>query len=149
MDLRSTTFAACRKLLDEKIASLEAALQSLTEDAQNDSKSTAGDKHEVGRAMMQMEQEKIVKQLHDTIDQKNLLERLSANAATAHVSNGSLVKTNRGYLLLAVPLGKIVVEGVTVMCISPQSPLGQKLIGRNAGETISINGTDYRVEEIV
>jgi transcription elongation GreA/GreB family factor len=148
VNLRSKIFAACKNQLEEKIASLETALQALTDDAANDSKSTAGDKHEVGRAMMQMEQEKIVKQLHDTIDQKNLVERLAVHAATSQVGNGSFVKTNRGYLLLAAPLGKMVVDGITVMCISSQSPLGQKLIGRNAGETISINGTDYRVEEL-
>ncbi len=112
-------------------------LVELEEGAQNDSKSSAGDKHETARAMVQIEQEKIGRQVQDLLIQKTQLEK-----------GGSLIKTDRGYLFLSVPLGKIMVENTSVTVISPQSPLGKKLQGLKAGEKTDINDISYSVEEI-
>ena len=126
----------CLQLLNDKIQELENTLKGLGESAANDTKSSAGDKHETGRAMIHIEQETITKQLNDALEQKASLEK----------TEGRLIKTNRGYVFLAVPIGKIIVEGTTVMAISPGSPLGMKLAVLKVNESAEINGVNYFVE---
>jgi hypothetical protein len=56
---------------------------------------------------------------------------------------GSLVKANGIYLYLSLALPKINIEGVNVIALSPQSPLGNKLMGNVVGFTFEINSTKY------
>ncbi len=137
MSFKQKVFSACCALLEEKIISLKNILTELEEGTQSDSKSSAGDKHETARAMMQIEQEKIARQLGELLEQKSHLEK-----------NGVLVKTNKGFLFLCVPLGKVPVDDITVMAISPQSPLGINLNGLKSGDQTEINGTSYLIESI-
>jgi hypothetical protein len=60
---------------------------------------------------------------------------------------GSLVKANGIYLYLSL-VPKINIEGVNVIALSPQSPLGNKLMGNVVGFTFEINSTKYLIEEI-
>ena len=57
MRLKEKVHAACLQLLTDKIKVIQDNLQGLTQGAENDNKSSAGDKHETARAMMQLEQE--------------------------------------------------------------------------------------------
>ncbi len=133
-------------MLNNKIQELENILKELGESAAKDTKSSAGDKHETARAMIQIEQESVGKQLKETEDQKNVLEKIELSSSPLQIIKGSLVKTNRGYLFLSIPLGKINVDGESIMVISPQSPLGLKMMGLKANEMTEINGVHYSIE---
>ena len=148
MDLKQKTHARCHKLLNSKIQELSAILQSLSESASKDTKSSAGDKHETARAMIQIEQEVVGKQLSEVLAQKSVLDKIDPAVALSQIMKGSLVKTNKGYLFLSIALGKITVDEESVLVISTRSPLGIKLAGLRLDETASVNGTDYKVESI-
>src|SRR5437773_715948 len=140
MSLKQKIYDRCYSLLEEKINSLKIILSELEEGAKNDTKSSAGDKHETARAMMQLEQEKISRQLKDYLKQKLQLEKIGANVNPSEITQGSLVKTDKGYLFLSVALGEIQVDQNSVMVISPRSPLGIKLTGLKKNDTAEING---------
>lgn len=146
--MREQVHKKCLSILDTRIQSLKLQLHDLVEGAKNDSKSTAGDKHETARAMMQIEQEKLANQLNLLLAQEQTLKRIDPNATSEIIANGSLVKTNRGWIYISVPLGKIEVEGETVMCLSAQSPLGTKLMGKRSGDSIAINNLSYTILSI-
>jgi hypothetical protein len=148
MTFKIKVHQACIQLLEERIKFLQATLNDLTAGAVNDAKSSAGDKHETGRAMMQLEHEKISRQLSDTLVQKSFLDQLKPEIPSAVVAAGSLVKTNNGYIYLSIALGKIVVGQEQVIVLSLQSPLGQKLAGRKANSSAEINGTHYLIKEV-
>lgn len=137
MNLKSRIHSACLSLIDAKINSLKEQLTELSEGAASEGKSSAGDKHETGRAMAQLEQEKLSKQLGETETQKAILMR----------TGGILVNANGSYLFISVALGKIVVDNANVMVISPQSPLGMKLAGAKQGESVNVNGTTFVIED--
>ncbi len=141
--MKLKVYEECRRILTERIQSLRQQLHELVEGAKNDSKSTAGDKHETARAMMQIEQEKLANQLNLLLQQEQTLQRIDPESKSEIIVNGSLVKTNQGWIYISIPLGKIVVEGEGVMCLSAQSPLGQKLIGKRVNETLLVNATEY------
>lgn len=144
--MKRRVYEACCAITADRIQSLKQQLSDLIEGAKNDSKSTAGDKHETARAMMQIEQEKLGNQLNLLLTQQQVLNRIDSNAKSEIVMQGSLVKTNRGWIYVSVPLGKIRVDDVDVMCLSPQSPLGIKLIGKRVGEKVEMNGIPYNIE---
>lgn len=147
--VKSDVNDACLRIIAERIQSLRQQLHELVEGAKSDSKSTAGDKHETARAMMQIEQEKLANQLNLLLQQEQTLKRIDPEMKSEVVSNGSLVKTNQGWMYVSVPLGKIKVGEEQVMCLSAQSPLGQKLIGKKAGESVSVNGAHFIVDVVV
>ena len=147
MTFKETVRQACLQQLEEKIKSLRESLHDLAEGAQNDAKSSAGDKHETGRAMVQLEQEKISGQLGDALMQKDRLEQMALQSPV--VAPGSLVKTNRGYLYISIAMGKITVAGIEVITLSIQSPLGQKLSGLKNHEQAEINGVKYVIGELL
>ena len=75
-------------------------------------------------------------------------QKINPAISTGKIINGSLIKTNRGYFFVSSALGKAVVEGVTVMAVSPQSPLGIKLMGLCRGDITEVNNNRYIIESI-
>ena len=149
MQLKEKVYAACVQLLRKKIQALQNSLLELAEGAISDGKSSAGDKHETARAMMQLEQEKISKQLDEILVQKTVLEKIDCRLKSTKIIHGSLIKTNKGYLFLSVALGKMRVNDIDIMALSPQSPLGVKLMGLTVNSNVQINTITYTINEIL
>ena len=61
-------------LLQDRIDVFRDMISNLTEDAQNDAKGSAGDKHETALSMMHIEQEKLNHKLREILDQKAILD---------------------------------------------------------------------------
>ena len=136
------------QLVQDRIDVFKDMIVALTEDSKNDAKGSAGDKHETALSMMHIEQEKLNRKLREVLDQKTVLDKIAATTIAETIIVGSLVKANGIYLYLSVALPKIAVDGINVIALSPQSPLGNKLMGNQEGFTFEINGTKYLVEEI-
>ena len=136
------------QIINNKINLLQQVLADLKESGANETKSTAGDKHETALAMLQIEQANKRAQLKEIVAQKTALEKINPLLSASTIVNGSLIKTNRGYLFMSVALGKSVVEGISVIALSPQSPLGMKLMGLTVGGEAEINNNKYVVESI-
>lgn len=145
---KQQVYTACIQHIDSKIDSLKAMLADLTHAITNETKSTVGDKHETTRVQMQLEQEKLQKQLHELIVQKSALERLYETIPTTKITPGCLIETDRVFVYLSIGIGKITVVGQQVMVISPQSPLGAKFLGLTVGQTAEMNGMIYAVKSI-
>lgn len=124
-------------------------IAALTEDAQNDAKGSAGDKHETALSMMHIEQEKLNHKLKEVIDQKAVLDKIDPTVVSNKIALGSLVQANGIYLYVSLALTKITVDNKAVIALSPQSPLGNKLIGMQVGFSFEINTTQYFIEKIV
>lgn len=136
------------QLVQDKIDVFRDMITALTEDAKNDAKGSAGDKHETALSMMHIEQEKINHKLKEVLGQKAVLDKIDATKLTQTIIVGSLVKANGIYLFLSTALPKISVDGVNVIALSPQSPLGSHLMGNSVGFTFEINGTKYLIESV-
>ncbi len=146
---KEEVYAFCLDTLSRKITALRDLLQDLSTGMRNDSKSTAGDKHETAQAMAQLEQEKIGRQLKELLEQKTVLESTDIQIHAPHVIKGSLVKTDSACFFMSIPLGKILLKEESIIVLSPQSPLGLKLMGMRAGESTNINGLNYVIESIL
>ena len=136
-------------LLQDKIDIYQDLIHSLTEDAQNDAKSSAGDKHETTLSKLHIEQEKIANKLNEAVEQQAILSKLDIEQVTDNVVLGSLVKTNHLTVLVCTALPKIMVDNQAVFAISPQSPLGIKLMHKTVNSEFPVNNVTYKILEIV
>ena len=136
------------QLVQDKIDVFQDMISSLTEDSKNDAKGSAGDKHETALSMMHIEQEKLTHKLKESIQQKSILDKIDTSQIHNKVAIGSLVKTNNLTVYISVALPKITVDTQNIFAISPQSPLGIQLLGKQAGFQFEMNGTKYIIEEI-
>jgi transcription elongation GreA/GreB family factor len=148
MTLKQKIYNHYLHLVNEKVNMLQQVLADLKESGTNETKSTAGDKHETALAMLQIEQANTRAQLREVLAQKVALEKINPALSAAIIVNGSLIKTNRGYLFMSVALGKAVIDHNTVIALSPQSPLGQKLLGLKVADSAEINNVEYVIELI-
>lgn len=137
------------QLVQDRIDVFRDMIVSLTEDSKNDAKGSAGDKHETALSMMHIEQEKINRKLREVLEQKAILSKIDAASTAETIILGSLVKANGIYLYLSVALPKVSLEGINIIALSPQSPLGNKLLGMKVGYSFEINTTKYSIQEIL
>ena len=149
MTLKQKIFSHYQQVLNEKISSLEQVLSDLKESGANETKSTAGDKHETALAMLQIEQANVRGQLKEVLDQKVVFDRIDPSISSTVIVNGSLIKTNRGYLFLSIALGKATIDDTAVIALSPQSPLGIKIMGLTVADVAEVNNNRYVIESIV
>lgn len=134
--MKHRLFTHCHNLIEERIATLELQLNDLRIGAESEGKSTAGDKHETGRAMMQLEQEQLQKQIGEFKQQAQILLSIRNATESDTIQQGSLVHTNLGLIYIAIGLGKIMFEDQTVFVISAASPLGKAFIGKMSGDEV-------------
>ena len=137
-----------QNLLSEKINDLRFMISDLAQDAQNDAKGSAGDKHETALSMMHLEQEKLNQKLAEIIEQKNVVDKIDADAIHTKVALGSLVQTNEMLFYISAALPKIQLENKTIIAVSPQSPLGSQLMGKSLGDEILINTNRFQIKAI-
>ena len=137
-----------QQLLQDKIDVFRDMISGLTEDAKNDAKGSAGDKHETALSMMHIEQEKLNHKLREILEQKAILDKIDASQLHNKIALGSVVKANAMYLFISAALPKIIIDGKTIIALSPQSPLGLKLMGNSVGFMFEINGSKYNIEEV-
>jgi transcription elongation GreA/GreB family factor len=129
-------------LLQERVAELKQALDSET-------KSSAGDKHETGRAMLHLELEKTARALGDIQQMYAVLKRIPRSISRHEVAGlGSLVISDSGRYYLAVSAGAVRFENTDYWCISTASPVGKALLGKTAGEEASLQNKRVRILEI-
>ena len=136
------------QIIIDKIVALKNVLDELKESGASETKSTAGDKHETALAMLQIEQANKRTQLKEMQLQLSALEKINPALSPEVIVTGSLIKTNKGYLFLSIAGGKAVIDGETVMALSPQSPLGVKLLSANKNDAVVINAVSYHIESI-
>ena len=148
MTFKQKTHQQYQQLVQDRIDVFKDMIVALTEDSKNDAKGSAGDKHETALSMMHIEQEKLNHKLKEVLVQKAILEKIDSTTIAKTIIVGSLVKANGIYLYLCAALPKIAIEGTNVIALSPQSPLGNKLMGNKVGFSFEINGTMYSIESI-
>ncbi len=136
------------QILQDRIDVFRDMISGLTEDAQNDAKGSAGDKHETALSMMHLEQEKLNYKLQEILAQKAVLDKIDPNVKHTNIALGSMVQANGMLLFVSAALPKITIDQSVIIAVSPQSPLGSKLMGNSVGFSFEINSSSFTVENV-
>ena len=147
-NIKEKLYSHCQQLVNEKIAVLEQSMKDYQEAANEDSKSSMGDKYETNRAMMHLEKEKAATQLNQMQKMHQLLDSLKIEKKTEQAAIGSLVTTEKGKYFLSIGLGPIEYEGEQYFVISAASPIGQAMVDKKVGEIVEFRGGKDRITSI-
>ena len=139
LNIKRQLLEQCFQFVQQKTATISKSIESNKNDLFSETKSSAGDKHETGRAMIQLEMEKSGQQLVVVSEMKKVIERIQIKKKSEIVKLGSLVKTSKGIYFLAISIGQVKIEGKPFFVVSSQSPIGKELLGKSVGDIIPFN----------
>jgi len=144
---KSAVIEAMLGVLEARIQEAQSAREGLTKSRDTASKSTAGDKHETGRAMMEAELSRAEDQLQKALRMRNELKQLPTENLEV-IGQGAWVQTNLGEFMVSIGIGRIVVDETPCFALSGGSPLGQVLLGERVGGSCEFQGRRYDVQAI-
>ncbi len=147
--LKIHLFSRLQNMVQEKIAQAQQAVAAAVEARDGETKSSAGDKFETGRAMMQLEQQRHEAQLSKAFQLSSELDRLDMEATYSTVVPGALVQTDRDIYFMSIGMGKIIVNEKTVYCISIQSPIGKVLLHQKKNKIVDFQGKSLKITEVI
>ncbi|MFY0628251.1 MAG: GreA/GreB family elongation factor [Reichenbachiella sp.] len=146
---KKAIFNEVDRLLNEKISITELAMKEAQSAANNETKSSAGDKYETGRAMSQNEKDINARHLADLIKMKRALDLIDPVTPLNKVELGAIVKTDELTYFISIGLGIIQLKGENVMTISAISPIGQCMIGRVEGDSFEWRGNEEFIRKVL
>ena len=146
--VKENLISICLAKLGEQQAALQNNLASVEESRNNETKSSVGDKYETGRAMMQLEHQKLTSQLQRLKAQIGELKVINLDFVSSKIGQGSLVDTDRGIYFICTALGKVTVQEQIYFCISLQSPIGRLLQHKIVGDSVVFKGKEIQIKHI-
>jgi hypothetical protein len=139
LNVKKSLYEACLLFTNSRLETVTNVIESGKKALFSETKSSVGDKHETGRAMLQLEMEKASHQLASINLMKAVLDKISIEIRADIICLGSLIVTDKATYYLAISAGEITIDSVTYFAISTNSPIGQQLLGKKAGDCIPFN----------
>ena len=149
LSLKDQILNRCREYVDVRIITAKQAMDNAQQSANEEGKSSAGDKYETGRAMMQIERDRAAHQLQEAIQLKTVLDQIKSEMAPERISFGSLVITDSKRIFISIGIGKLMVSEIEYFIVAPTSPLGKALLGLKVNDRLTFNKGVMTVREIL
>jgi len=143
MTKKEQLYTVCLEFVENRFQTIQNTINEIQESLTSETKSTAGDKHETGRAMLQLEREKAGHQLAEIQKTKALLSKIDIEKTNTSVGLGSLVYTTQANYFISISAGEFTVDDKVVYAISPNTPVGRLLIGKRVGDEVSFRGQKF------
>jgi transcription elongation GreA/GreB family factor len=147
-NIKRDLYTLCQEYIRKRILATQQAMEAAQHSANDETKSSSGDKYETGRAMMQLEIEKNAGQLSESIKLKHALDQINPESQSGVVQPGSLAITDSDVFFIAISLGKVVLRDKAYLVISPGSPIGKKLLGLKPGDKMTFRDKTYVIQEL-
>ncbi|MCC5929059.1 MAG: 3-oxoacyl-ACP synthase [Cyclobacteriaceae bacterium] len=147
-ELKYALHQHCIEYVNKRIEAVKQAMQMAQEAADEETKSSSGDKYETGRSMMQLEIQKYEVQLSEALKLRHVVNNIRPNFTYDDVQEGSLVRTTQGLFYISISAGKIKVGNDECFAVSAASPIGQAMIGLKKGNSYNLNGKNFEILEI-
>jgi transcription elongation GreA/GreB family factor len=142
LHIKKLLYKACENFVAEQNKTINDIISSNKKALLSEIKSSAGDKHETGRAMLQLEMEKASQQLSVIVEMKAILNRITFENSSDIIRLGSLIITDKGNYYLAISAGKITIENNNYYAVSTSSPIGKQLLGKKVGAILPFNDAE-------
>tara|TARA_R110002126_G_scaffold990_1_gene5769 strand:+ start:4328 stop:4798 length:471 start_codon:yes stop_codon:yes gene_type:complete len=146
--LKKDAYHFCERFVNDRLTRIQKQIKELEAALSSETKSSAGDKHETGRAMIQLEREKLGQQLAELEKTQQLLSKVPKERKAQTVGLGSLVITNTFIYYIAISAGEFKIEPKSVYCISAATPIGKLVFGKAVGDVFSFNGNSLTIVSI-
>ena len=149
MNLKQTLFNHCQGVLNNRLKRIQTSISDLQNSLLSETKSTAGDKHETGRAMLQIEREKAGQQLANIQKQFEILNKINPKAKQNKIALGSIVLTSQANYFISIGIGEICNNSNTYYAISMASPVARLLMGKTVGDKFVLGHREITITKII
>lgn len=146
--LKNTLYTYCMDYVMERITRLKTEIKKTQSSANEETKSSAGDKYETGRAMAQLEIGKNSVQLREAERLQGMLQAIHVDLISEIIIPGSLVTTSKGVFYISISIGLIEIDKKQYFVIAPDSPIGKLFMGKKAGDVVNWNNNVYAIQSI-
>lgn len=145
MSIKHKLHSLCVEYVNTRIQGLKNAIAEAQQSASEETKSSAGDKYETGRAMAQLEIEKNTAQLAEALKLKQAIEQISPDQSSSTIQTGSLVITNQGKFYISISVGQLKLDEDFFFIISPTAPIAKHMIGLKPQSSFSFQGKTFTI----
>lgn len=139
----------CTSIIRERIKTLELAMAESQAAANNESKSSSGDKYETTRAMNQLEKDMHARQLSENNKELSSMIEIDCHHSSITVIPGSLIDCDNVQFFILGGLGKMQGEGKTLFVISPNAPLAKNLFSKTKGDRFLFNRQELEILNVL
>ena len=146
--LKEKLYQHCQRAIAEQIAAAKRGIDEADEAVKSETKGSAGDKHETGRAMIHLEKEQHIRRLNEALANEKVLQNIDPTQACNEVIEGAVVQTSVSNYFFAISAGKLSIDGKEYLTISLSSPLGEELEGCEQGDVISFRGKELKITTV-
>jgi len=148
LEIKANLYQFCLSHIENKHDQLQESIDDAQNSLSSESKSTAGDKHDTGRAMMHLEIEKKGQQLAELEKLKRVMIQFSPNKLNSTIDLGTAIRTNHGNYFLSIGIGRIELEDEIFYAISLASPLAQNIKNSYPTKAFEFLNKSYSIKEI-
>jgi len=148
MKIKQQLFKACQDFLNNRLETIQKTISDIQNALQSETKSSAGDKHETGRAMLQLEREKAGHQLAEIQRLSETLHKIKPDSHHQSAALGSVVYSTQSNYFIGISAGEISINNVKFYAISPSTPMAKLLLSKEIGDIIEFRGTKFTIEKI-
>jgi transcription elongation GreA/GreB family factor len=148
MTVKTKLYQHCVDYAQQRIVRIQEEISRAQSSANEETKSSVGDKYETSRSMAQLEVERNMVQLKEAEKLQSTLQGLGNSIARELVIPGSLVNTSEGVFYIAISLGAITLDKKQYFIVSADSPIGKLMLGKRVGDSMTWNNKQYTVQSI-
>ena len=133
VNLKKVLYTSCVEFIEQREDTINQIINSNQSALTSETKSSAGDKHETGRAMLQLEMEKASQQLEGIHEMKMVLSKILIDDISDVIKLGSVIITDQANYFLAISAGRLNISNKIYNAISSSSPIGKLMLGKKTG----------------
>lgn len=148
MSTKQQLYKACQTFIANRLMTVKNTISDIEQSLQSETKSSAGDKHETGRAMLQLEREKTGQQLAEVQKLQDVLSKIDIKKQYSKIVLGSVVETSGLNYFIAISAGEITLNNQKYFAISPSTPIGKLLMAKENGDEIQFRNSTFVITNI-
>lgn len=137
-----------KELIERRMQTSFEAMEAAKNSANEEGKSSAGDKYETARAMGQLDREMNGRMYEQARQERLSLDKIDSENIFIKVAFGALAETTMGYFFVSIGAGIVELNGTKFMVISQEAPIGQLILGKTVGEAFEFRGKTHKILSI-
>jgi transcription elongation GreA/GreB family factor len=149
MELKEKLLSQCKDFLSRRKKVIDGVILEIENSLLSETKSSAGDKHETGRAMLQLEREKAGVQLREIHKEEEIIAKIKTDKISNTIGLGSIVFTSQENYFISISAGEINKNEQSFYAISTSTPIGQLLMGKTIGDVVHFRAMSFKVLEVL
>ncbi len=148
IETKQQLYNLCLDALNKRIEAAKTSMEDAQNSANEEGKSSMGDKYETARAMGQIVRDMNAKQLQEALKELSFLQKINPEKINTTIDVGCAVKTTTGNFYISISIGQLKIESETWFALSAGSPIAQALLNKKAGDSYTFRDKTEQILEV-